>query len=205
MFGIDAHLVLAHRAAEVGNVHHVGNGFELLEQNPVFDGPQFHQVVAGICASQRVPIDLAGRAPVGADLRLKVLSRREVDLGEPLQHLLAVPVVHGTVVEDHDHERQAEDGLGAQKGHVRHSGHLNFDRNRDLLFHFFGGASRPLRNDRHVVVGDIGIGFHRQIVKRDGSPAEQQDGNGQHYKLVVQRKVYESANHFLVPVLSLLC
>ena len=34
---IHAHLVLAHRAAEVGNVHHVGNGFELLEQNPVFE------------------------------------------------------------------------------------------------------------------------------------------------------------------------
>ena len=30
---IDAHLVLAHRAAEVGNVHDVGNGLELLEQN----------------------------------------------------------------------------------------------------------------------------------------------------------------------------
>ena len=36
---VDAHLVLAHRAAEVGNVHHIGNGFELLEQNPVFERP----------------------------------------------------------------------------------------------------------------------------------------------------------------------
>ena len=93
---IHAHLVLAHRAAEVGNIHHIGNGFELLEENPVFDGPQFHQVVAGIGASQRVPIDLAGGAPVRADLRLQVLPRREIDLGEPFQHLLAVPIVDGT-------------------------------------------------------------------------------------------------------------
>ena len=161
--------------------------------------PQFHQVVPGIGASQRVPVDLARGAPVRADLRLQVLSGREIDLGEPFQHLLPVPVVDGTVVEDHDHERQAENGLGAQKGHVRHSGHLNFDRNRDLLFHFFGGTARPLGNDRHIVVGDIGIGLHRQVVKRDGPPAEQQDGNGQHHKLVVKRKVYKSANHLLFP------
>ena len=74
LVGVDAHLVLAHRAPEVGNVHHVGNGLELLEQNPVFEGPQLHQVVPGIGASQRVPVDLARRAPVRADLRLKVLS-----------------------------------------------------------------------------------------------------------------------------------
>src|ERR1700733_7534043 len=36
---VHAHLVLAHRTAEVGNVDHVGHGFELLEQNPIFEGP----------------------------------------------------------------------------------------------------------------------------------------------------------------------
>ena len=80
---------------------------------------------------------------------------------------------------------------------MRHSGHLNLDRNRDLLFHLLRGAARPLRNDRHVVVGDIGIGFDRQVVERDRSPAGQQEGNGQHYKFVVQRKVYEGPNHSL--------
>ena len=40
LVGIDAHLVLADRAAEVGNIHHVGNGLELLEQNPVFERPE---------------------------------------------------------------------------------------------------------------------------------------------------------------------
>src|ERR1700733_7208747 len=76
-----------------------------------------------------------------------------------------------------------------------HSGHLNFDRNRHLLFHFFGGTSRPLGNDRHIVVGDIGIGLYGQIVKRDSPPAEQQDGNGENHKPVVKGKVNQSANH----------
>ena len=47
--------------------------------------------------------------------------------------------------------------------------------NRDLLFHLLGGTAGPLGDDRHIVVGDIGIGFHRQVVKRDRTPAGQQD------------------------------
>ena len=43
---VHAHLILAHRAAEVGNIDHIGNGFELLEENPVFERPQFHQVIS---------------------------------------------------------------------------------------------------------------------------------------------------------------
>ncbi len=165
LVGIHPHLILTYRAPEVGNVHHIGDRLELLEQNKIFERPQFHQVVAGICASQCVPIDLARGTPVGTDLRLKILSRGESDLGEPFQHLLAVPVVHGTVVEDHDDERQTENRLGAQISHVRHSGHFDLDRNRDLLFHLFRGTAGPLRNNCDVVVGDIGIGLHRQVME----------------------------------------
>ena len=57
--------------------------------------------------------------------------------------------------------------------------HLNFNRNGDLLFHFFRGAARPLRNDLHVVVGDVGIGFDGQIVKRDRPPDQQEHGRWQ--------------------------
>ena len=160
---VDAHLVLTHRAPEVGHVDHVRNGFELFEEHEVFEGPELHQVVPGIGAPQRVPIDLANGAPVGADPRLEAL--RQVDLREPLEDLLAVPVVHGAVVEDHDHERQAENGLGAQIGHVRHAGHLNFDRNRDLLFHFLCRPARPLRNHLNVVVGHVGIRLHGEAAK----------------------------------------
>jgi hypothetical protein len=34
-------------------------------------------------------------------------------------------------------------------------------------------------------------------MKRDSSPTEQQEGDRQHHKLVVQGKVYEGADHFL--------
>ena len=72
LVGIDAHLVFPREAAEAGNVHDVGHGLELLLEHPVFDGFQLHQVVLGIGAVQRVPVDLADGAPIGADLRLQV-------------------------------------------------------------------------------------------------------------------------------------
>src|SRR5208282_852129 len=83
------------------------------------------------------------------------------------------------------------------KGHVRHSRHLHLDGNSDLLLHLFRGAPRPLGNDGHVVVGDVGIGLHRQVVKRHNSPNEQQAGDRQHHKPVVQGVIYEGADHFL--------
>src|SRR5271165_5684236 len=85
---------------------------------------------------------------------------------------------------------------------MRHSGHLNFDRNGYLLFYFFGGTSRPLSDDRHIVVGDIRIGLDWQIVKRHRPPSEQQDSNRQHHKPVVKGKVDQGANHCASTVAS---
>jgi hypothetical protein len=91
---------------------------------------------------------------------------------------LTVPIVDRAVIEDHDHERQSENRLGTQIGHVRHSGHLNLDRNGHLLFHLFGGTPGPLGDDGHIVVGDVRVRFHRQVVKGDRTPPEQQKRDG---------------------------
>ena len=45
------------------------------------------------------------------------------------------------------------------------AGHLHFDRHGDLLLDLFGGAPRPLGNDLDVVVGYVGVGLHRQVMK----------------------------------------
>ena len=51
--------------------------------------------------------------------------------------------------------------------------HLRLDRDGDLLLDLLGCASGPLRDDPDVFVGHIGIGFDRQIVKRDDAPDQQ--------------------------------
>ena len=74
------------------------------------------------------------------------------------------------------------------------------DRNGDLLLDFFGGAAGPLRDDLDVVVGYVGIRFHRQIVERDHAPDHQQDGRRQNQEAVVQGEIDERANHVDLPV-----
>ena len=48
---------------------------------------------------------------------------------------------------------------------MRHAVHLNFDGNRDLLFHLFRRSARPLRNDLDVIIRHVGIGFDEKAMK----------------------------------------
>ena len=88
---------------------------------------------------------------------------------------------------------------------VRDAVHHDLERNGNLLFHFFGGAAGPLRDDLDVVVGDVRIGFHRQIVKRNAAPDEQQHGRHHHQKAVVQREIDQRADHIIAVVRCLYC
>ncbi len=157
--GVNTNLVFASDSAEADYVNHVRNGFELLLQYPILKGLQFHQVVAWICAFEGIPVNLADRAVIGADLRLQ--SSRQADLGEALEHLLAVQIVTGLIVEDQHHTGQAEQGCGAQVIEVWDSVHYDLDRNRNLLLHLFRGPSGPLRDDLDVVVRNVRVGFDR--------------------------------------------
>ena len=69
LVGIDAHLILARRTAEAGDVHDVRNGLEVLLDHPVFERLQLHHVILRIGAVQREEVDLADGTPVGAHLR----------------------------------------------------------------------------------------------------------------------------------------
>ena len=194
LIGIEAHLVFARHSAKAGDIDNPGNRLELLLQRPVFQRLQLHVVVGGVGTMQRVPEDLANRAPVCADLRLQI--RRQRDLPKPLQNLLAIPVVDGVVIEDHLDVRKTGQRERAQMLHVGDAGHLNFDGDGDLLLYFFRRAPRPLCDHLNIVVGNIGIRFDRQVMERDGAPDKQQDGDCQDHEPVVQRKINQTTNHY---------
>ena len=78
-----------------------------------------------------------------------------------------------------------------------HPVHLRFERDGDLLFHFFGGAPRPLRDHLDPVVRYVGIGFHRQIVERDRTPDQKQKANPGDDQFVVQCEVDYVIDHRL--------
>src|SRR5215469_8345041 len=73
--------------------------------------------------------------------------------------------------------------------------HHDFDGDGDLLFHFFGGAAGPLRDDLDVVVGDVGVCLDRQSAEGNDAPDEQEQGNHQNKEPAVQGEIDEVANH----------
>src|SRR5579871_2940698 len=168
---IDADLIFARGSAEADDVDDIWNGFELLFERPVLESFELHQIVFRIGAMQRVPINLADRAVIAADLRLEIIGERK--LREALENFLAVPIVGGLIVEDQHQAGESEERGGAQMFEMRDAVHHDLDGNSDLLFHFFSGASGPLGDDLDVIVGDVGVGFDRQIVKRSCAPNEQ--------------------------------
>ena len=76
-----------------------------------------------------------------------------------------------------------------------YSVYLNFDGNGDLLFHLFRRAPGPLRNDLHVVVGDVWIRFYGKVVKRNRAPHEQQYGQRQNDEAVIERVFDQIVDH----------
>src|SRR5580700_459789 len=79
--------------------------------------------------------------------------------------------------------------------YMRHAIHHDLKRYRDLLLHLFGGDSRPLRNDFHVVVRHVGIGFDGQLMEGNPAPDEQQERSHHHEKAVIQSKIDNLCDH----------
>jgi hypothetical protein len=68
---------------------------------------------------------------------------------------------------------------------MRNSIHGNFERNGDLLFDLLRRNARPLRDDIHIVVRDVRIGFYGKLVEGNGSPKEKQNRRREHEEAVL--------------------
>src|SRR5215469_16414558 len=78
---------------------------------------------------------------------------------------------------------------------VRDTIHLDFDRDGDLLLDFLGRPPWPLRDYLHPCIGDVWIGFDRQVVKRDHAPNEEKNRHAEDNKAIVQSEIDDRANH----------
>ena len=197
---IEPDLVFLGHAAEGGHVDDAGNILVLLGKNPVLERLLLHDIDIRIFALDGVPVDLSRGTPICLQLRDKPGRKR--DHSHAFQHSFPIPAVVRIVVEVHHQARNAGKTEGAHVLHVRQSGHLDFSGNGNLLFDILGRMPRPLRNDVYVVIGNIGIGVDREIVKRDCPPDEEHHCNGQNEKAALERKVYEFLNHCASSVAS---
>src|SRR6476660_9493408 len=72
--------------------------------------------------------------------------------------------------------------------------HLHFDWNRHLLFHFLAGPAWPLRDDLHIVIRNVRVGFDRKILERDSAPTNQYGRQHQDQELIAERIIDKCAN-----------
>ena len=76
-------------------------------------------------------------APVGANLRLKIVTWRQIDLFNSFQHLLAIPVIDRAGVGNHDRERRKWT-LAADTSYAAFP---TSESDRHMLLHLLTGAS----------------------------------------------------------------
>src|SRR5208283_66310 len=195
---VHLNLIFAGGTAKADYIDDIGHRLELLLQNPILEGLQFHQIVFWIGALQRVPVDLPHRAVVRPHLRLQ--TRGKGNQGQSLKYFLAVPIVVGGIIENEHEAGKSEEGGGTKMSQMRQTVHLNLNRDGDLFFHFLRRATWPLRDDLDVVIGNVGIGFNRQVVKGDRTPDQKQHSNGENDEAVIESKIDDGANHRTVLV-----
>jgi len=72
----------------------------------------------------------------------------------------------------------------------------DLERNRNLLLYFFCGAAGPLCDDLDIVIGNVWIRFHRQIVERNSTPDQQQNCDGQDQEAIIEGVINQTPNHY---------
>ena len=79
--------------------------------------------------------------------------------------------------------------------HVRDAGHADFERDGDLLLDVFSRAPGPLRDDGDIVVGDVGVSLDGEVVERDSTPHEEQDGQHEDDEPAFECEIYNLRDH----------
>jgi len=87
-------------------------------------------------------------------------------------------------------------------GQVRDPRHLDFDGNSNLALDLLGAAARPLRNDLHVVIGDVGVGLDGQAAEGNNAPGGQHYHAAQYQPAAFQREIDQRSNQFGKPLRS---
>ncbi len=104
--GIENDLVLAHHAADGGDLGHVGHALQLVLEEPVLDRAQLPEVVAARSIDERVLVDPADAGGIGPEGGFRLRRKARLHLVQVLEHARARPVEVDAVLEQHVDERR---------------------------------------------------------------------------------------------------
>ncbi len=182
---IDPDLVFLDEAAKAHHVGDAGRAAQRGLQRPVLQRAHFGERHVGR-RDDHIPIDFTDRVGEGRQRRLQV--GRQVDVLQPLEHLLAREVIVGAVRKRQRHDRQPRDRHGTQLRHARHAAHLAFDRQRYRALDFLRRLARDLRDDLDLHVLHVGKSFDRQVAPCVPARNRERQRQRQHEHALLQRK-----------------
>jgi hypothetical protein len=139
-----------------------------------------------LVALDAVAVDLADRGRERRELGLHAFG--QVDFAQPLDDLLAREVAVDAVVEGEDQERQAELGVREHAHRPGQARKRDLERHGDLLLHLLGGPSGVERDHRHLRVGDVGKGLHREVDECPDPGADEEGHAENDEERLVQRE-----------------
>ena len=190
--GVNIDLILLDQAAKTGDVGHPLDHAQAGADHPVLQRAHVGNRHAGRRV-EHVAVNLAHRR--GKRCQTGLNTRRQRDVLQFFQHLLARKVIIGVVSKRQRHYRQADHRHRTQLGDARDAAHFALDRQRHAALDFFRRQPGLLRHHLHLHVLHVGKGFYRQIVQRIPAQQGQRQRHQQHKNALLQCKCNQLIEH----------
>ena len=192
---IEHHLVLAHHAADAGDLGHVGQALQFVLQEPVLQRAQLRQVVASRAIDQRVLEDPADAGGIGAERGLRAGRQPALHLVQVLEHARARPVQVGAVLEQHVDEAVAEEREAAHRLRAGHRHHRRRQRVGHLVLDDLRRLAGPAGADDDLHVAQVGQRIHRRRAQAPESRCGEEGRRQQHQEAVGHRPADQRGDH----------
>ena len=194
---VDLDLVLAHEAAEGGDLRDPVDRHQTVLEVPVLIGAQLGERAVGRVEDvHEGPPDPGG---VGAELRRHAVGQLARKAVEVLEHPRPRPVEIGAVLEDHVDEGETEEGVAADILGEGHRQHLRGDRIGQLVLDHLRRLTGIFGVDDDLDVGQIGNGVEPGGRDRPPPTDDGEDHPDDHDELVLEGPLDDFVQHGAPP------
>ncbi|MDR8993814.1 hypothetical protein FEP57_05930 [Burkholderia multivorans] len=196
---VEHDLVLAHHAADAGDLGDVRHCFQLELQEPVVQRAQLSEVVLSGLVDQRVLVHPSHAGRVRPERDGRALRQAALHLIQVFEHARTCPVLVGLVVEQHVDKRIAERRVRANGLCARHAEQRRRERVGDLVLDNLRRLARIRCLDDDLCIGQVGQCVERRLGDRVEAPTGHEYSREQHQETVVDGPSDEPGNHCTPP------
>src|SRR5215471_5110069 len=190
---VDVDLVLLNRATDAGNFRHARHRIQLIANVPILQGSKIPQVES--TAFDGVPEHVAYTGRIWSESGNNAWRKLFRDQVQSFENPRARKIeVHVVFKDDEDHgeperRRRPYDSDPWQPLQI-YGQWIG-----DLVFDFLRTSSRPVREDNHLVVAQVGNGVDGRAQHGPQTPARDSHPKRDDQKAIAQRKLNETVNH----------